>query len=285
MSTAGPLPRLTDLSKRYDGVLSDVWGVLHNGVEPYPDAVRALSGFRTRGGRVVLITNAARTSPLIGQMLDDMGVPRNTYDAIVTSGDVTRHLIEEFAGRTVHHVGPRTDDPLLEGLGVTKGGADEAAAVVITGLERPDQTPDDYADRLQTWRERDLPLICANPDKVVEIGDRIVYCAGALADIYAEMGGRVEMAGKPYAPIYQASLEALDEAAGRAVARSRVLAVGDSARTDATGAAAMGIDFLFITGSIHADELDAFGNVDEAAIRGLIAPTGATLAGFQPRLA
>ncbi len=284
MSSNGPLPRLTDLSASYDGVLSDVWGVVHNGVKPYPDAVAALTAFRAGGGRVVLITNAARTAPLIQKLLDDMGVSREAYDAIVTSGDVTRALIGRFAGKVIHHVGPGADAPLLEGLDVTRGTAEEADAVVVTGLDDPGQTPDDYTERMALWRAHGLPMVCANPDKIVEVGDRMVYCAGALADIYAEQGGEVALAGKPHAPIYAEALGALEKAAGQKLDPRRVLAIGDSVRTDATGAAAAGVDFLFITGSIHADELDAFGAADPEQIAALVAPTGARLAGFQPRL-
>ncbi|UJQ95879.1 TIGR01459 family HAD-type hydrolase [Mariluticola halotolerans] len=281
---AGALPRLSDLSGLYDGVLSDVWGVVHNGITPYPSAVEALVAFRRAGGHVVLITNAARTTPHIVQMLDDMGVPREAYDAMVTSGDVTRALIATYKGQSIHHVGPGSDHPILEGLDVAEGPAATASAVVVTGLDDPAQTPDDYETRMGEWLELGLPMICANPDKVVEVGDKMVYCAGALADIYAARGGTVALAGKPYPPIYKESLAALEKAAGRAIDPRRVVAIGDSVRTDATGAADAGVDFLFITGSIHADEIDAFGNPDPEAIKALVAPTGARLAGFQSRL-
>lgn len=283
-NNAGHLPRLSDLFAHYDGILSDVWGVVHNGIAPYPSAVEALVEFRRQGGHVVLITNASRTEPAIRKMLDGMDVPRNAYDAIITSGDVTRALIEVYRGKTIHHVGPATDHPVFEGLDITKGSVNEAVAIVATGLDNPAQTPADYEERLVSWLEQGLPMICANPDKVVEVGDKIVYCAGALADIYQERGGTVVMAGKPYPPIYVDALAALDKAAGKAVSRDRVLAIGDSVRTDATGAAKAGIDLLFITGSIHADEVDAFGNPDPEAIKALVAPSGAHMAGFQLRL-
>jgi len=282
--TAGALPRLSDLSGQYDGVLSDVWGVVHNGLTPYPSAVAALMEFRRAGGHVVLITNAARTTPFVVKMLDDMGVPREAYDAMVTSGDVTRALIATYKGQAIHHVGPGTDHPILEGLGVTEAPAETAAAIVVTGLDSPAQTPADYETRMSEWLELGLPMICANPDKIVEVGDKMVYCAGALADVYEERGGTVVLAGKPYPPIYKESLLALEKAAGKAIDPRRVVAIGDSVRTDATGAAAADLDFLFITGSIHADEIDAFGNPDPDAIKALIAPTGARLAGFQSRL-
>lgn len=281
---APPSPGLSQLSDRYDALMCDIWGVVHNGVAPYPSAVEALQRFRAAGGHVVLVSNASRPSPYIKLMLDRMKVPADAYDGIVTSGDATRELIAEFAGQNVHHVGPVSDNPLFEGLDVQKTDADQAVAVVVTGLNHPDHHPAQYADELEQWKALGLPLICANPDKVVEIGDRIEYCPGALADIYEHEGGEVRMAGKPFPAIYNASAKKLAAAAGRVLEKSRILAVGDSVRTDAAGAAGFGIDFLFITGSIHAEEIDAFGEPDEAVIEELVAPSGARMVAHMPRL-
>mgnify|MGYP000952579128 FL=1 len=284
-----PLPiisGLSDLSGRYDAVLSDVWGVIHNGVAAFPEAVEALRAFRRAGGRAVLITNAPRPSGPIVAMLDRLGVPRDAYDAIVSSGDATRAMIAKYRGRAIHHVGPPTeDDALYEGLDLRRTGPEEAEVVVVTDLDTDDDTPEMYRDRARYWLERRLPMICANPDRVVEHGDKIIYCGGALGDLYAAMGGMVRMAGKPYQPIYEEAFRLAEQAAGRALAKSRVLAIGDSVRTDATGAAQFGIDLLFITGSIHAAELDAFGKPDPEAIADLLAPSRAHVAGYLPRLA
>ncbi|ODT47607.1 TIGR01459 family HAD-type hydrolase [Devosia sp. 63-57] len=285
---SSPLPiisGLSDLSGRYDAVLSDVWGVIHNGVAAFPEAVDALRRFRQDGGRVVLITNAPRPSQPIIDMLDRLGVPRDTYDAIVSSGDATRSMIAKYRGRAIHHVGPPTEDDLLyEGLDVRRTGADEAEVVVVTDLDHDDDTPEMYRSRAELWLKRKLPMICANPDRVVEHGNKIIYCGGALGDLYAAMGGIVLMAGKPYQPIYEECFRLAEEAAGKPLQKSRVLAVGDSVRTDATGAAQFGVDLLFITGSIHAAELDAFGKPDPQTIADLLAPSRAHVAGFLPRL-
>ena len=277
---------LSELANGYDVVLSDVWGVVHNGVSAYPSAAEALVGFRRGGGRVVLITNAPRPSgPVIAQ-LHELGVPPDAYDAVVSSGDATRVMLEDYRGKTIHYVGPPDEnDSLFDGLDITLGEAEDARAVVVTDLDTDDDTPDMYNARITLWLSRKLPLIAANPDRVVEHGDRLIYCGGALADLYEARGGMIRMAGKPYKPIYQEALRLAELAAGQPVERSRVLAIGDSVRTDATGAAGFGMDLLFITGSIHASELDAFGKPDPAAIRALLAPSGATLAGFMPRLA
>ncbi|MFP9136543.1 TIGR01459 family HAD-type hydrolase [Devosia sp. XGJD_8] len=283
-----PLPSisgLADLAVRYDAVLSDVWGVVHNGVEAFPSAVQALAEFRKAGGKVVFITNAPRPSGPIIEMLDRLGVHRDAYDAIVSSGDATRTMIAKYSGRAIHHVGPATeDDALYEGLGVRRAGADEAEVVVVTDLDTDDDTPEMYRERARHWLSRKLPMICANPDRVVEHGDKIIYCGGALGDLYAAMGGMVLMAGKPYQPIYEEAFRLAEVAAGRPLDKDRVLAIGDSVRTDATGAAQFGIDLLFVTGSIHAAELDAFGKPDPQAIADLVAPSRAHMAGFLPRL-
>lgn len=275
---------LSQFASRYQALFCDIWGVVHNGVTPHSEAVDALVRFRQAGGHVVLVSNASRPSPYIKLMLDRMGVPAHGYDAIITSGDATRELIAQFSGRKVHHVGPHSDNPLFEGLDVTKTEADEAAAIVVTGLNNADHHPADYADAIEHWMALGLPMICANPDKVVEIGGRIEYCPGALADIYAQMGGEVRMAGKPFPAIYDAAAKRLGEIAGQKIERSALLAIGDSIRTDAAGAAGFGIDFLFVTGSVHAEELDAFGEPDEKTIRDLVAPSGVHMVAHMPRL-
>jgi HAD superfamily hydrolase (TIGR01459 family) len=277
---------LSEIATDYDAVLSDVWGVLHNGIEAHPSAVEALRRYRQGGGRVVLITNAPRPSPPIMQMLDDLHVPRDAYDSMVSSGDVTRAMLLPYRGKTLHYVGPpKENDGLFEGLDITLGPAEDANAVIVTDLDDDSETPEDYTDRVSVWLARKLPMVCANPDRVVEHGNQLIYCGGALADLYEARGGRIHMAGKPYRPIYDKALQEAEAAAGRPLERSRILAIGDSVRTDAIGAANAGLDLLFVTGSIHAEELDAFGSPDPEAIRDLVAPSGARLRAFMPRLA
>lgn len=279
------LDGLSEIAPRYDVVLSDIWGVVHNGVAAHPTAVEALVNYRRGGGRVVLISNAPRPSGPIIEMMDGFGVSHEAYDDVVTSGDATRVILKGYRGKTVHYVGPpKENDSLFEGLDITIGAAESAKAVVVTDLDTDDDTPDMYNDRITLWLSRNLPLIAANPDRVVEHGDRLIYCGGALADLYEARGGMIVMVGKPYKPIYSEALRLAEKAAGQPVDRSRILAIGDSVRTDAIGAAGAGLDLLFITGSIHAAELDAFGNPDSEAIRRLVEPSGATVAGFMPRL-
>jgi HAD superfamily hydrolase (TIGR01459 family) len=280
------LKGLGAIATGYDAILSDVWGVVHNGIAAHPTAVEALVNFRRQGGQVVLITNAPRPSPSIVDMLDELGVVREAYDDIVSSGDATRAVLADYRGKSVHYVGPPDEnDGLFEGLDITLSGPEAASAILVTDLDTDDDTPDMYKDRISLWLKRNLPLIAANPDRVVEHGDRLIYCGGALADLYEARGGMIVMVGKPYRPIYTEALRLAEKAAGKTLDRSRILAIGDSVRTDAIGAAGAGLDLLFITGSIHAAELDAFGKPDPDAVKRLVAPSGANMAGFMAKLA
>jgi len=251
----------------YDVLLSDVWGVVHNGVAATPNACDALREFRTRGGTVVLITNAPRPGDFVQKFIDNLKVPRDGYDAIVSSGDVTRALVRERAGQRVAHIGPERDLPIFEGLGASLAPIESADYVVCSGLtDDTTEGPDDYDGVIATMLARKLPMICANPDIVVERGEHLVYCAGAIADRYAAKGGDVIYAGKPYRPIYDQAMAAAAKARGRDTAHGRVLAIGDSVRTDLKGSAAFGIDCLFVTAGIHAEELGGRHNPDATAL-------------------
>ena len=201
---------------------------------------------------VVLITNAPRPHDGVEAQLATLGVPDGAWDRVVTSGDVTRDLIG--AGpRKVFHLGPDRDFSLYDGLDIDLVEEFEASSVVCTGLfDDETETPDDYREMLARLRARNLPFICANPDIVVERGDRLIWCAGALARDYAQLGGRTLIAGKPHAPIYEAALKAAGEVLGREIGRSEVLAIGDGMLTDIKGAADNGIDALYVSGGIHA---------------------------------
>jgi HAD superfamily hydrolase (TIGR01459 family) len=254
------------LADRYDAVLCDVWGVVHNSIVAFPEASDALGRFRQKGGAVVLITNAPRPGEVVRRQLDRLGMPRASYDAIVASGDVTRAIVAARGG-AIYHLGPERDLPIFEGLDVEFAPVERADFTVCTGLFNDDgETPDDYRDLLAAMRARNLFMLCANPDLVVERGDRLLYCAGALADLYGTLGGEVLYAGKPYAPIYQDALAQAQSALGRDVLRDRVLAIGDSIRTDLKGARAFGLDCLFVTAGIHSEEFGGRETPDAAAL-------------------
>jgi HAD superfamily hydrolase (TIGR01459 family) len=277
MSIATPtlLPHFSALAPDYDALLCDVWGVVHNGLVSFPDACEALGRFRAGGGVMVFITNAPRPSEVVVRQLEKLHVPRETYDAIVSSGDVTRSVISDRHGQRLHHLGPERDNAIFDGFDVTFAPPETADYVVCTGLDDDDvETPEDYRGRLQVMLERKLFMVCANPDVVVERGNRLVYCAGALADLYASMGGEVLFAGKPYRPIYDMALAKAAEAAGRPLVPARVLAIGDSLRTDLKGAHGAGLDFLFVTSGIHAEELGGRNKPDPVAIGKAFAAAG-----------
>lgn len=256
------LESLDDLAGQYDVFFCDVWGVVHNGVAAHPAAVDALKRARARGVTVILVTNSPRPHPGVEAQLEMLGVPADTYDRVVTSGDVTRDLIAE-GPRKVLHIGRENELSIYDGLDVELVEEFEADGVVCTGLADDDvETPADYADLLQRLRSRNLPFICANPDIMVERGPRLVWCAGALARDYGQLGGRTLIAGKPHRPIYEAALHAAEEIRGGLVDKSRILGIGDGVLTDVKGAAGFGLDVLYISGGVHAADYADNGAVD-----------------------
>jgi HAD superfamily hydrolase (TIGR01459 family) len=276
MSVMPPvIPNFSPLVSAYDVVLSDVWGVVHNGVRAFAEPCEALTRARAGGTAVILVTNAPRPSEAVIRQLDRLKVPREVYDGLVSSGDVTRGVIQSRPGQTIFHVGPERDRSIFAGLDLTFAPLETADYVVCSGLfDDETETPDDYRARLAAMLKRKLFMVCGNPDVVVERGDRLVHCAGGVADIYAGMGGEVLYAGKPYRPIYDLALARAQARLGRKVELSRVLAIGDSVRTDLAGAHALGVDCLFITSGIHAEELGGRGQPEGHAISGLFAAAG-----------
>lgn len=254
--------RLDDLTDGYDAIFCDVWGVLHNGEVAFAAAVAALKRARAKGITVILVTNAPRPFGSVIAQMTLLGVPEDAYDRVVTSGDVTRDLIVE-GPRKVFHIGSERELAIYEGLDVELVEEFEAAGVVCTGLyDDETETPENYAELLQRLRSRNLPLICANPDIMVERGPRLIWCAGALAREYSQLGGRTLIAGKPHRPIYEAASKAVEEIRGRPVDKSRILGIGDGVLTDVKGAADYGLDVLYISGGVHAADYTLDGNVD-----------------------
>lgn len=281
---------LAEVANDYDVILCDVWGVLHNGVAYFAGASDALRRFRAKSGSVVLLTNAPNPSRYVRAYLDRLGVPHDAYDAIVSSGDVTAAMLVERAGMALLHIGPAQETALFEEFAATTGkkprfaSLDEADFVLCTGLVDPArEVPADYDARLARMRARGLDLICANPDIVVQSGDALVYCAGAIAERYAAMGGNIIQAGKPYPPIYARALELARERQGGKLDQTRVLAIGDAMRTDIKGACDQGLDSLLVTSGIHREELhgqETDSSLDAAALRQF-----AEGAGFAPKAA
>ena len=256
VATPGSIPILSSVAPLAAGTeawLVDLWGVLHNGVAPFAPAVAACQRYRQEGGLVLLLSNAPRPWQSVAAQLDRIGVARAAWDAIVSSGDAARELIARLGRAPVFHLGPDRDLPLYEGLNVHRVPAEQAKAIVCTGLfDDETETPDDYAALLANCRTRGLPMICANPDLCVERGHRIVYCAGALAEAYARLGGEVSYAGKPHLQVYDMAFAMLARLSGRPLARERVLTIGDGIRTDIAGAAAAGLRSVYVASAVHA---------------------------------
>src|SRR4051812_26203970 len=267
MTTLRFAEKLRDLVDGVDVVLSDIWGVVHNGLVAFPEACEALHTFRSRGGTVILITNAPRPADSVQRQLRKFGVADATYDAIVSSGDLTRHYVAGHAGRKVFWLGPERDGSIHRGLDRVLAPLEKADYIVCTGLfDDETESAEDYRAMMLQARARKLPLICANPDIVVERGDRLIYCAGAVAELYRELGGEVIFYGKPHRPIYERAMQLAAERHNRPIKLDRVLAVGDSVRTDLAGAHGFGIDCLFVTRGIHAEEFQGVDQLDPASL-------------------
>ncbi len=256
MSSIPVLSSLADWSGRYDVIFSDVWGVVHNGLAPHPEAGEALARFRRNGGIVVMISNAPRPHWSVIEQLNQIGVSGSAYDAVVTSGDVTHQLAMAQSDKNCFHIGAEKDEHLFRDLPVKRVGINEASFVICTGLKDDEtETAEDYRAIVTAIHHRNIPMICANPDLVVERGHKLIPCAGAIAAIYEEMGGEVIQAGKPHPPIYAATFAKASELLGRKPEKSRILAIGDAIRTDIVGATDFGVDSLFLSAGIHAEEL------------------------------
>ena len=268
--------RITDLDQLTDSadiLLCDVWGVIHNGVNPFQLSVEALKAARQRGQTVILITNSPRPAGGVIRQFETIGVDPDSWDDIVTSGDVTRQLVTE-GPKQIYFLGPERDIALVEGLDVELVSPDAARAVLCTGLfDDETEQAEDYRSMLESFRVRDLPFICANPDRMVERGDRLVPCAGALADLYVELGGETRIAGKPHAPIYREAMARARAIRGSAD-QARALAIGDGVHTDIRGALDNGFEAVFIARGIHANHYLNGRVTDEARLQAFLDAEG-----------
>jgi HAD superfamily hydrolase (TIGR01459 family) len=262
--------RLSDLVDGVEVILSDIWGVVHNGLESFPEACEALHTYRQRGGTVILITNAPRPADSVQRQLRKLGVADETYDAIVSSGDLTRNFVADHPGKKIFWIGPERDSSIHRGLDAVMAPLEQADYIICTGLfDDETESAEDYRAMMLQAREHKLPLICANPDIVVERGDRLIYCAGAIAELYRELGGEAIFYGKPHRPIYERAMALATERRGKPTSLDRVLAIGDSVRTDLTGALGFGIDCLFLTRGIHSEEFEGIDQLDPASVKEL----------------
>lgn len=260
------LSSLDAVLDRYDAILCDVWGVIHNGRRIYPLAAGALQRARVAGKIVLLVSNVPKPNGPIPGQLDRIGFPRDAWDGIVTSGDAIRAELAKRAPGPMLKIGPPEDKSLWDGLGLAFAPLEGARFIGISGPDRVDETPADYADLLHLAQARDLEMLCANPDIVVQWGNKLIWCAGAIARDYAALGGRVVMAGKPHPPIYALAYAELEKHLARFIPRERILAIGDGLSTDVAGANTQGLDCLFIAGGMHGDHLKTGGALDPAKV-------------------
>lgn len=266
------LDSIDGVAAQYDAVFCDIWGVVHNGRRAYPAACAALQRLRAAGKHVILLSNVPRPRSVVPAQLAKVGAPSDAWDAIVTSGDATRAALEARAPGPVFRIGiAEYDTPLYEGLELEEAPLESARFISITGLFRWEDTPEQYVDILRDARARDLEMVCANPDIVVQSGDRLLWCAGAIARDYEKIGGRVIMAGKPFAPIYDLAYRELEALAGRPVDRARILCIGDGVGTDIAGANGQNLDSVFIASGMHGEALWTNGRADAAKVEAELA--------------
>lgn len=257
---------LSEISARYDVLYCDLWGCLHNGRQVHPEAVAALRAFRAGGGTVILVTNSPRPRGAVARQLEGLGAPADCYDDIASSGDAAQAaLAAGLFGQKVHHIGPERDMVFFQHpdgtpLPIERVPLDEAESVVCTGLfDDQTETPEDYRLTLMRAKQRGLKLLCANPDVTVDVGDKRIYCGGAIAEFYEQLGGRSYYFGKPHAPIYALSRQRAEDIRKERVPDAAILCIGDGINTDIRGGVAEGLDTLFISGGLAAAETGTTG--------------------------
>ncbi|SPJ25868.1 TIGR01459 family HAD-type hydrolase [Palleronia abyssalis] len=275
--------QFSEISDRYEALFCDLWGCVHDGVTALPAAVEALQAFRARGGMVVLLTNAPRPRAEVAEQIAKFGIPEDAWDTIATSGDAARvALFSGAVGDTVYHIGERRDHSFFEPLAIVENptpisrteSLEHATGIVCTGPFDPHSPPDVLRPQLLEAKTRGLTLLNANPDIVVDRGETREWCGGAVAQLYAEMGGSVLAFGKPHPPVYDMARRRLAEAGGQNISDDRILAIGDGILTDIKGAVGEGIDALFVTGGLAAQDTKTTDQPDPGLLDAFIAREG-----------
>ncbi len=266
------IERAGELFSHYDVLLADVWGVVHDGRSAYAGAGDAFARFRAQGGTVLLLSNAPMPSDWVAGVLDEKCVRRDSWDAIVSSGDIALSHVAERGYSRVLHIGTERDLPLMEAMSARSTRFEDAQAIVVTGLEDDrNETAETYRPLLERALSRNMPLVCANPDLVVDVAGEMLPCAGVVAELYERLGGAVYWAGKPHPPAYARALQTVARLRGApTIPLDRVLAIGDAVRTDIAGAAAAGIASLFICQGIHRHEALRDGRIGKTALDQLL---------------
>ncbi len=279
MSHPELLSGLSAVCGQYDALFCDIWGVIHNGRQHFPPAYEALKRFKAERGPVILISNSPRPRDSLITQLASLGILDDGFSGVISSGDATREYLWAYAPRgKAWRIGDPREQALYDGIDIDLTGTPEDAAFISCTSPYDDEhdTLERYRADFETAAKRGLVMICANPDKVVQRGDKIIMCAGSLADLYMELGGEAVMAGKPYAPIYDLCYAALGQLTGKAHDTSRILAIGDGLPTDVLGANGQKLDLLFIAAGIHAEAAtDVHGRLDPLLLKTLLDEEGA----------
>ena len=275
-----------ELLSRYDVLFCDVWGVVHNGLTAFEGACAALTRFRDEGGTVILVSNAPVPKKRVADLLASRHVPRNAWDDIVSSGDIALTHINERAFTKLYCIGPQDrDQAMFKALDAQSVDLESAQAIICTGLnDDRNETPEDYRPMLERALERGLPFVCANPDLIVDVGGTILYCAGAIADIYQHMGGAVFWAGKPHLSAYETAHHRSEALRDANVPRKKALVIGDSIRTDLKGAENFGCDALFVASGIHRHDAMDGERLSQAKLAALFPPGTPTAVGAMVEL-
>ena len=262
------IENLNDISAPYNVLLCDLWGCVHNGVRPFSKAMLALKEWKYSGRIVIFLTNSPMPNFVIENSLKEMGIDKTFYDAIITSGDASREALQSgFYGEKIHHIGPSRDLDFFKNISVARVALEEADSIICTGLFKDaSEKTDDYHTTLALAKERHLKMLCANPDVTVDRGNARIYCAGALAESYFEIGGEVYYYGKPHSPIYQLARQIAHEHLGYEVENEAILCVGDGIKTDVAGALMEGLDCVFVTGGLARQETKTYRHPNKVAL-------------------
>jgi HAD superfamily hydrolase (TIGR01459 family) len=243
----------SEISNQYNALICDIWGVIHNGQELFPGINECLLNFKMLNNVVILLSNAPRPSSYVSSVLDKLGFKDECYDGIITSGDLTKKSLDEkIFGENCYHIGPERDLNIFEGTNVNRVDFNNSDFIFVTGLFNDEiEDENDYLDLLNSAREREMTLVCANPDLLVQRGDKLIPCAGLISKTYEEMGGKVVNIGKPFSPIFKEAIEMVKK--NSKFDEHKILVVGDGLETDIKGANSIGLDSILVLGGLFSN--------------------------------
>ena len=248
------LSGLNKIYSKFDIFFVDLWGVVHNGIECYSEALKVLKNIK-KNKKIILISNAPRPSNSVQKFLNKIKFKRKLYNLLITSGDSTRHYLKALSkNKSFYHLGPKRDKSLFMDLGLKKSSINNADFVVCTGVNNNKDNLSKYIPTLKKIKKKNLKMICANPDLIVHRGNRTEYCAGSIAKLYEKMGGKVKYFGKPYKYFYKYIYDLIKKKYRKNINKKKILVIGDNLNTDILGSNNFKVKNLFIAGGIHKSE-------------------------------